>query len=367
MIGRVDPIRLGEQVLKIAIGLDKGGWHTRFAEAVVRRAAEHPGLEYGLVNLDRNDWVGSVSDASLVIWKPPYMGHEFAGYVKEKIYFLERHLGKTVVPGFETIWHFESKAAQSYLLSLAGTPAPRTFVSFDYDESAGQACLEEYPLVLKSSAGAGSVNVRAVGSRDELMRFLSRTFSLTLWDRTAASGAGRFSRLVSGLGRDWFHDFLRRRRNGGQPFGMAYWQEFIPGNKADLRITAIGDRFATGFWRGNRPGDFRASGSGRLDYDTPVPPEAMLMCLDINRRFGFDSMAYDILFHEGRMLVSEMSYGYSDAAVHGVAGYWVLEAPGSLRFVPGHTWPQELWVDWALTKAARAAERHSPEGHAPGG
>ncbi|MCC6871729.1 MAG: hypothetical protein IT351_05030, partial [Candidatus Fermentibacter sp.] len=64
-----------------------------------------PGLEYGIVNLDRSDWVGSVADADLVIWKPPYMGHEFAGYVKEKIYFLERHLGKTVVPGFETVWH----------------------------------------------------------------------------------------------------------------------------------------------------------------------------------------------------------------------------------------------------------------------
>jgi len=350
----------GELILKIAIGTDRGGWHNRFAEAVANRIPCRPGLEYGIVNLDRSDWVGSVADADLVIWKPPYMGHEFAGYVKEKIYFLERHLGKTVVPGFETVWHFESKAAQSYLLSLAGTPSPRTFVSFDYDESDGQAGREEYPVVLKSSAGAGSVNVRAIRNRDDLLGFLRRTFSLTLWDRTAASGAGRLSRLVSGFGRDWFSDFLRRRRRGEQPFGMAYWQEFIPGNDADLRITAIGDRFATGFWRRNRPGDFRASGSGRLDYDTPVPHEAMLMCLDLNKRFGFDSMAYDILFRDGDMLISEMSYGYSDAAVHGVAGYWVFESPGSLKFVPGHTWPQELWVDWALIKAGRAAEGHAP-------
>ncbi|MDM7992357.1 MAG: hypothetical protein QUS11_03515 [Candidatus Fermentibacter sp.] len=364
-----DPYRLGEQVLKIAIGTDRGGWHRRFAEAVERRALDRPGLEYGFVNLDRSDWLARVAGATLVIWKPPYMGHEFAGYVKEKIHFLEHHAGLTVVPGFETVWHFESKAAQSYLLSLAGIPTPRTFVTFDYDEAAQQAGLEEFPVVLKGSAGAGSVNVRAVRSREELMGIVRRAFSLTLWDRTAAGGRGRLSRLASGIGRDWFADFLRRRRRGEQPFGVAYWQEFVPGNDADLRITAIGDSFATGFWRNNRPGDFRASGSGRIDYDRPVPEEAMLACLGINRRFGFDSMAYDILFRDGRMLVSEMSYGYSDSAVHGVAGYWRLESPGCLRFVEGHTWPQDLWVDWAISKADAAsgarAGTASPGGRDP--
>ncbi len=141
------------------------------------------------MNLDRSDWLARVAGASLVIWKPPYMGHEFAGYVKEKIHFLEHHLGLTVVPGFETVWHFESKAAQSYLLARAGVPTPRTFVSFDYDEAVLQAGLEEFPVVLKGSAGAGSVNVRAVRGRSELLGLVRRAFSLTLWDRTAAPGA----------------------------------------------------------------------------------------------------------------------------------------------------------------------------------
>jgi len=77
------------------------------------------------------------------------------------------------------------------------------------------------------------------------------------------------------------------------------------------------------------------------------------MCLDINARFGFDSMAYDILFRDGEMLVSEMSYGYSDTAVHLIPGHWVLEEGGSLGFVEGNTWPQELWIEWAIRKAAR--------------
>ncbi len=346
-----------EPVLKIAVGRDRGGWHDRFVEAIAARAAGSPRLEHSLVNLDRSDWIDLIADASVVIWKPPYMGHEFAGYMKEKIYFLERRLGLTVLPGFETVWHFESKAAQSYLFRHAGVATPRTVASFDFDEACSLAEQEDYPVVLKSPAGAGSVNVRAVGDRREMMRFLRRTFSLALWDRSAEGGRGRLSRLLSGIGHEWFWDFLGRRRRAMEPFGVAYWQEFVPGNSADLRVTAIGDRFATGFWRNNRPGDFRASGSGRIDYDRPVPEEAVRLCLDINRRLGFDSMAYDILFKDGRMLISEMSYGYSDSAVHRVDGYFVLESSGELRRASGHTWPQELWVEWAVLKAGRAGAR----------
>lgn len=342
-----------EPVLKIAVGLDRGGWHDRFVEAIDRRRDGPVRLSSSLVNLDRSDWADQVADSALVIWKPPYMGHEFSGYMKEKIYFLERFMGRTVVPGFETVWHFESKAAQSYLFRHAGVDTPRTFASFDFDEALARAGEDALPVVLKSPAGAGSVNVRSVGSRRALLGFVRRTFSLTLWDRSAGGGRGRLARLFSGLGRDWFTDFIRRRRSGASPFGVAYWQEFVPGNSADLRITAIGDSFATGFWRNNRPGDFRASGSGLIDYGRPIPEEALLMCIDINRRLGFDSMAYDILFRDGLMLVSEMSYGYSDTAVHRVAGYWVLEPAGGLRYVEGNTWPQDLWVEWAVRKASR--------------
>ena len=43
-------------------------------------------------------------------------------------------------------------------------------------------------------------------------------------------------------------------------------QEFLPGNGFDTRITVIGNR-AFGFRRFNRPDDFRASGSGRIDWN----------------------------------------------------------------------------------------------------
>jgi hypothetical protein len=343
---------MDEPILEIAVGRDRGGWHEKFIDAVEEKRKDLPGLRCSLVNLDRSDWIEQVRDASVILWKPPYMGHEFAGYLKEKIYFLETFEGKLVVPNFASIWHFESKAAQSYLFRHAGVATPGTIVSFDFDEAMELSGKETFPVVLKSPAGAGSVNVSALDGERDLQRFLRKTFSLALWDRTVSDG-GKLKRFLKGIRHEWFRDFLARKLRHSGLFGVAYWQEFIHGNPADLRITVIGDRFATGFWRKNRPGDFRASGSGRLDFETPLPEEAIRRCIDISRRLDFDSMAYDILFRDGTMLVSEMSYGYSDDAVHRVSGYSVLDDDGTLRFVEGNTWPQKLWVDWALERAGR--------------
>lgn len=338
---------MDERILRIAVGRDRGGWHERFVEAIEAKRDALPGLRCSLVNLDRSDWIEQIGDARVVFWKPDYMGHEFAGYLKEKVFFLEHFLGKRVVPNTATLWHFESKVAQSWLLRHAGVETPETVASFDLEDSLSLAAGETYPIVLKKSAGAASASVEAVDTPARMRRILRRTFSHTLWEGTGGRG-GRPARLLRGILHPWFWTLVARKLSGATLFGAAYWQEFIRDNPADLRITAIGDRYATGFWRHNRPGDFRASGSGLLDYDRPVPDEAKRLCLGINRRLHFDSMAYDILFREGRMLVSEISYAYSAEAVHRVPGWSVLEPDGSLRYVEGRTWPQKLWVDWAL-------------------
>ena len=54
----------------------------------------------------------------------------------------------------------------------------------------------------------------------------------------------------------------------------AYFQKYIPAQH-DIRITVIGNR-AFGFLRKNRKNDFRASGSGLIDYDyKKIPIEAV--------------------------------------------------------------------------------------------
>ena len=123
------------------------------------------------------------------------------------------------------------------------------------------------------------------------------------------------------------------------------FQDFIPANRFDTRVTVIGER-AFIFRRFSRPGDFRASGSGMIDYDLE---KVDLRCVEIAFRVSgemkFQSMAYDFLITpDNRPVFCEISYTFQPRAI--------LDCPGffdrSLRFYEGHFWPEYLHLVDAL-------------------
>jgi hypothetical protein len=91
-----------------------------------------------------------------------------------------------------------------------------------------------------------------------------------------------------------------------------YWQEYVP-NGGDWRITTLGSDLISAFVRRNRPGDFRASGSGRFQplEECDLPVEACDLALHISRRHGFTSMAYDFMRGPGEWVIGEISYTFA--------------------------------------------------------
>jgi len=283
------------------------------------------GIKCDLVEMDKNDWIQKLKPYDLVIWKPQFMGVRSSQNFKEKIFFIQYFMKKRVYPNYETVWHFDSKIAQSYIFRYQKIRTPETFVSFDYNEAMHHAIRLNYPVVVKESSGASSSGVSLVKSCRNLMRYINSRF---LWENL-------LSRKLSS------RIFDR--------FGHLYTQRFLRGNSCDLRITIIGDRYAFGFWRKNRNNDFRASGSGRIDYESRLPKDIISYCARISKMNHFDSMAYDILFRKDKFYIVEMSYGYNDRAVYNCRGYYVLDEKCEISdFVEGHYWPQQLWVRWLL-------------------
>ncbi len=340
-----------EHVLRVAVG--RGLWHHELAAALQSRVDSGSALDYSIIDLDSSDWQKYVEPFDLVLWRGRFIGPQSAGHYKDKIYFMERVLEKTVMPGHNTVWSYDSKVAQSYLFTRYEIPTPRTFVSFDYDEADRVLDEAPYPIVAKRSYGASSTNVRLIKGPRAAHLWLDRLFFHEKYMRHKAHYPNLVMRAVTAPLHAWFWPKLTERLTSSERHAVAYWQEFIPGNDADLRVTVIGDSHAFGFWRRNRRNDFRASGSGLIDYATPVPEAALRYCISLNRRFAFDSMAYDLLFHEGRFLIVEISYGYIDTALADAPGHFFLDSNDSLRYLEGSVMPQELWVDWALRKASR--------------
>jgi len=349
-----------ERVVKVAIGKTLSDWDQRFAEALEARKKNGYPLDYRIMDLDQSDWREALEPYDLVVWKADAMGPRAAAQFAAKIHFLETYARKIVAPSFKTIWHFENKIAQSYLLKHCRVPVPSTFVSFDYHDAKARLENQKFPIVLKAAHGAASQKVRLVKTRGEMARVLENVFCQQLYREAKTRCGSPFMTALRSLGKYWLWRKAWRTLVDEEIFDSIYWQDFVPQNPADLRITVIGDRHAFGFWRKNRPNDFRASGSGRLDYETPIPENPLRFCLSLNQRLGFDSMAYDIIFDEGRFLVTEISYGYLDTAIHNAKGHWELGDGGEIRFLEGHCWPEALWVDWALRRAERELDGPRP-------
>lgn len=282
-------------------------------------------LTYESVYMDDNQWIERIEHFDIVIWKPEFMGVRSTQILKEKIYFMQYIMGKKVMPNYETIWHFDSKIAQSYFFKYKKIKTPKTFVSFDYNDVVDSSNKFDYPVVVKESNGAGSSGVRMIKSYKNMIKHVNRRF---IWENL-------FSRKISSKLFD--------------RFGQIYVQEFLDNNNSDLRITIIGNKYAYGFWRKNRNGDFRASGSGKIDYKTEIPLNIMKYCSQISKNNNFDSMAYDILFKGDEFLIVEMSYGYNETAIFNSKGYYELDKDGNVfKFNQGNYWPQELWIKWVI-------------------
>ena len=105
--------------------------------------------------------------------------------------------------------------------------------------------------------------------------------------------------------------------------GYIYFQEFIPGNKYDIRITVIGKR-AFGYTRDVRAHDFRASGSGLNSYDkNRVPQECLRLAFEIAGKIGAQSLACDFIQDaENRVLITEISYGFPRQHIADAPGHW---------------------------------------------
>jgi glutathione synthase/RimK-type ligase-like ATP-grasp enzyme len=144
---------------------------------------------------------------------------------------------------------------------------------------------------------------------------------------------------------------LRRMRNEYEPLNWqieknyVLFQKFLPNNLFDTRVSIIGERgFA--FRRFNRRDDFRASGSGNINYDLDkIDLRAVEIGFNISNKLCFQSMAYDLLINDKQELeICEISYTYVDTAVYNCPGFWDKK----LNWHQGHYWPQYCQLADAL-------------------
>jgi glutathione synthase/RimK-type ligase-like ATP-grasp enzyme len=308
---------------------------------------ELQGIHYKVVNCLDSDIMKQLSSSAALLWHWSH-GDPRDQLMARNVIMAAEAMGVTVFPSVSTCWHFDDKIAQKYLLEAIGAPLVPTYVFYDLEEALRWIDRASFPKVFKLRKGAGSSNVRLVPSATEARALAERAFSAG-FSPVSHYGQDALKRYRIAKRRGDLLNVVRRiprvlatiqnnKRMMGREKGYVYFQDFIPGNDFDTRVTVIGNR-AFGFTRNVRPSDFRASGSGDIVYDAGrIKQECVEIAFDVTRKVGSQSMAFDFVLAEDKQpMILEVSYCYNPNAVHCCPGYWNRK----LHWQEGAMWPQD--------------------------
>ena len=245
-------------------------------------------------------------------------------------------MGLKVYPNFSTNWHFDDKVAQKYLFEATSAPAVKSWVFYNKKEALDFAKQCKLPIVAKLRRGAGSYNVRLLKTRSEVRHYIRRMFGKGFSSAPSLLADAKNKLAVAasngGISGIWqrlkkaprFYKVMFAAKKGlFREKGYVYFQEFIPENSFDVRVSVIGNR-AWAYKRLCRKGDFRASGSGMIDYDVSnVPLKVIEASFETANKMNTQSICFDwILCPDGEYRFVEVSFGFVDVLVHRVPGYW---------------------------------------------
>lgn len=293
---------------------------------------ENNNVAYKLVNCYDTDIIDQLSDCAALMWHWGQSDPKAANFARQLTYSLEKS-GKKVFPNTNTVWHFDDKVGQKYLLESLKLELIPTYIFYEKKLALDWAKTTNYPKVFKLSRGAGSMNVVLVNNFKQAKKIISRCFGSGWRDRSRYYAISdrfwhfrrdRSIRSLLNIGRGILRFVYPHPLHRVPRFehSYAYFQEFVPKNDHDIRVIVIGEK-AFAIKRMVRDGDFRASGSGNVVYDPDqIPKECLKMAFKSASLLGSQCLAFDFVSIDGRPYIVEISYGFKREGYLDCKGYW---------------------------------------------
>lgn len=311
---------------------------------------EYNNIEWIHLAIDKKNFYHDLNKCSHLIFC--IAGRTSHKYIASILFTLnEQLLKKRIFPNYNSYWTFDDKIKETILLEMKNFPIIESKVFFEKERAKEWINMQnQYPLVFKLKAGAGSMNVILIKSKKQGLKIVRIMFGKGVYSERAPFGRVKIKALkkVRDLVQILYR-FINNRDISNYwelEKNYVYFQKFLPNNGYDTRITIIGNR-AFAFRRFNRENDFRSSGSGKIDYNQKdINLKMLQIAFKISKEFKFSSMAYDFLYDEEEPVIGEISYAYQDIAIYNCPGYW----DESLKWHEGHFWPEFFHLVDLLSK-----------------
>jgi len=260
---------------------------------------------------------------------------------------IEHYLDLPVFPNEHTAWHYDDKIAQAMIFKVLGISHPETYIFFDFTEALSFAKnYTNYPIVLKLANGAGSSNVKLISDFNEAEYYIKLVFDKGVNSLAADISIGNRLKKIKHFARQTLKTGYTDLSLDVQKRYILF-QKFLPNNAFDSRVTVIGNR-AFAYRRSNRVNDFRASGSGIIDWEpSKIDEQFIRLAFDTAIKMKMQSCAIDGLYDGNKPVVGEVSYAYVHHLIHTCPGHWELQGDakyGTLVWKDGQMWPGEAHI-----------------------
>jgi len=314
-----------KSMIKIGIHHSKGSYSEGWIEYCKKQ-----NIAYKTVNAYRTDIVSELEDCEIFMWHHHHANPKDALFAKQLLFSLEQS-GKFVYPDTVTTWHFDDKLGQKYLLEALKLPLIPSYVFYTKNEALDWAASYNFPAIFKLRGGAGSSNVRLVRSKEEAISLIKKAFNNGFRQYDPIAGIKDSIQKFKNKKVD-FIEVLRSmahlvypyklEKSKGRERGYIYFQEYLSDCKFDIRIQFIHNR-CYAMKRYVRYNDFRASGSGIIDYDgSKIPIDAIKLSFDISKKLKMQTLAIDMIPYKNNYLLAEISYAFAIDEGECEFGYW---------------------------------------------
>ena len=277
-------------------------------------------IPFDYYEVHQSNWLKAARQFDAILWVPDGATVHLVEEIRRKTYILEKFYDKVCFPSFDTSMWNEDKITQYELLRMNNFPVVETFISHDLCEILKELPQLEYPLVAKTSTGAGSAGVELVKDSRQAVR-LAKT-------------------IFSAVGRATFWPNFRQT-------DYVYFQKFQPNEGYDLRVIVVGD-IVMGYYRDVPKGEFRASGM-QTDRYAALPADAIKLGRELARKFDEVVIAVDMLRDpsDGKLYITELAatptmYNDDSVYVDGVKGIYAFDSLGEYKFQPFNCLANEL-------------------------
>jgi glutathione synthase/RimK-type ligase-like ATP-grasp enzyme len=312
-------------VKTIAIHHTKGSFSERWVAY-----CEAEGIPFKIVDCYRSDIMQQLHGCNFLMWHFNHASAKDVLFARQLLYAVEAS-GRKVFPDYHTMWHFDDKVGQKYLLEGIGAPFVPTWVFYDKSEALEWTQQNSFPKVFKLRGGAGSANVQLARTRSDGEKLISKAFGRGFSQYNAAANLKERVRKYC-VGKTDLFDVLkgfarmayptRHAVVAGRDRGYVYFQEFVSGNDHDIRVIVIGDR-AFAIKRMVRENDFRASGSGNILYKKKHFDEVTIrLAFNLAQRLYTQCVAFDFVYQDSKPLLVEISYCFVKEGYDPCVGYW---------------------------------------------